>query len=385
MADMNVENLSESCKVGEQCALKCFFKPELFGGIKKDCAEYYHSKYWNSFETPDEWQNMPQSGVYIIQPRADLSPIYVYCDQKTDGGGWTLLQHNGISSPSKWDDYKSSNKNRVDWNQSMAVYANGFGWVSCNGESDYWMGLDLMSALTYRASSGPVKIRIDIKDWDNRDYWGYYDTFAIKPKNRGYQMIAKGYNSIGSYSIGDAFDGVAFGGDTKQRSYTRSSGMRFSAKDQDNDYLCKERGTFTKNGVTLPLFNADDKANKCDKAVTSAGETWKTDETFVKWSSCASQSGAGFWYNRCSAGNINGRIYEGGYYALKTLEITDDSTNVPIVQEYDDGLTWSTLGKGYDYSFMMAEMRVRPRNFQTRQQELITRRGGASLEDERLP
>ena len=33
----------------------------------------------------------------------------------------------------------------------------------------------------------------------------------------------------------------------------------------------------------------------------------------------------------------------------------------------------------------MAEMRVRPRNFQTRQQELITRRGGASLEDERLP
>ena len=88
---------------------------------------------------------------------------------------------------------------------------------------------------------------------------------------------------------------------------------------------------------------------------------------------------------RCSASNINGRIYEGGYYALKTLEITDDSNNIPIVQKYDDGLTWSTLGKGYDYSFMMAEMRVRPRNFKTRQQERTTRRGGASLDDERLP
>ena len=49
---------------------------------------------------------------------------------------------------------------------------------------------------------------------------------------------------------------------------------------------------------------------------------------------------------RCSASNINGRIYEGDYYALKTIEITDDSTNVPIVQKCDDGLTWSTLGKG---------------------------------------
>jgi len=390
--DLDLENLHQFCKIGKQCAKKCFFEPELFGGIKKDCAEYYHSNYWKSSQTPDEWQNMPQSGVYIIQPRSDLAPKYVYCDQKTDGGGWTLLQHKGISNSSNWEKYdaplndpENPNKYRADWHQPMSAYENGFGWVSCNGESDYWMGLDYMSALTYRAASGPVKVRIDIKDWDNRDYWGNYDTFAIKPKNRGYQMIAKGYSGVGSYSIGDAFDGVAFDGEAKQQGYTRSSGMRFSTKDQDNDMFCKARGTYTNAyGMTLPRFNADDKAAQCESAAAAVAQTWQTDETFAKWGSCAGQDGAGFWYNRCSAGNINGRIYKGGYYALKTLEITNSFTNQPIMRDHDDGLIWGTLGKGRDYSFMLAEMRVRPRNFQTRHQMLTTRRGGAAPEDERM-
>ena len=153
-------------------------------------------------------------------------------------------------------------------------------------------------------------------------------------------MITKGYIGVGSYSIGDAFDGVAFDGEAKQQGYTRSSGMRFSTKDQDNDMFCKARGTYT--------------------------------NTYS------------FWYNRCSAGNINGRIYKGGYYALKTLEITNSFTNQPIMRDHDDGLIWGTLGKGRDYSFMLAEMRVRPRNFQTRHQMLTTRRGGAAPEDERM-
>jgi integrin beta 3 len=242
-----------------------------------------------------------------------------------------------------------------------------------------------MSALTYRASSGPVKVRIDIKDWDHRDYWGNYDTFAIKPKNRGYQMLAKGYSGVGSYSIGDAFDGVAFDGQQAQQAYTRSSGMRFSTKDQDNDMFCKVRGTYTNDfGQELPRYNNDDKAAQCDKAANAVCQTWQTDETLAKWGSCAGQDGSGFWYNRCSAGNINGRIYKDGYYALKSLEIENSFSNQVIMRDHDDGLIWGTLGKGRDYSFMLAEMRVRPRNFQTRHQMLTTRRGGAAPEDERM-
>jgi len=391
--DLDLENLHQFCKIGKQCAKKCFFEPELFGGIQRDCAEYYHNDFWKNSRNPDEWQNMPQSGVYIIQPRSDLPPKYVYCDQKTDGGGWTLLQHKGISNSSNWEKYnapltdlENPNKYRADWHQPMSAYENGFGWVSCNGESDYWMGLEYMSALTYRASSGPVKVRIDLKDWDNRDYWGTYNSFAIMPKSRGYQMIAKGYAGIGSYSIGDAFDGVAFDGESRQKAYTKSSGMKFSTKDVDYDNLCKVRGKYTDSyGYKLPRFNADDKAMGCENAAKAKVQSWETDETFAQWGSCAGQDGAGFWYNRCSAGNINGHIYKGGYYSLKTLEIQNEFTNEPIMRDHDDGLIWGTMGKGRDYSFMLAEMRVRPRNFQTRHQKLTdTRRGGSPLDEERI-
>merc|ERR1711953_1665008 len=196
-------------------------------------------------------------------------------------------------------------------------------------------------------------------------------------------MIAKDYTGVGSYSIGDAFDGVAFEGNNKQRFYTRSSGMRFSTKDDDN--FCKVRGTFTNAfGYNLPKYNNDDKAAGCEKAAMAKPTSWKTADTLKKWGSCAGQDGAGFWYNRCSAGNINGRVYKDGYYALKQLVVENEFNHEEIMRDHDDGLIWGTLNKGRDYSFMLAEMRVRPRNFQTRHQMLTTRRGGAAPEDERL-
>merc|ERR1712235_199795 len=96
------------------------------------------------------------------------------------------------------------------------------------------------------------------------------------------------------------------------------------------------------------------KASKCDAAADHEDiyRDWETNADFKAWGSCAGQDGAGFWYNRCSAGNLN-------------------------------GLIWGTLGKGRDYSFMLGEMRIRPKNFQTRSGQTQTRRGGSPMEEER--
>jgi len=387
--NLDLTNLHQFCKVGKQCAKQCFFGPELFGGIKTDCAEYYHNSFWKRSDNPSHWQGMPQSGVYIIQPSPSLAPKYAYCDQKTDGGGWTLLQHKGISNESLWEQYdapidddQNPNKYRANWNQPMSAYKNGFGWVSCNGESDYWMGLDYMSALTYRAKSGPVRLRVDIKDWEGKDFWGYYDKFAIRDARRSYQMTAGSYSGVGSYSIGDAWGGVGWDGEDRNMFYTRSSGMKFSTKDVDNDRFCFVQKKVRNNyGVEMPVFNKDDVASGCGKAAEANPQAWQTSREFKEWSSCAGQDGAGFWYNRCSAGNLNGHVYYKGAYNLKELRV-DSLHGEPVMRDHDDGMIWGTLNRGRDYAFMLSEMRVRPRNFRTAH-VYETRRNGGELDEER--
>jgi len=379
-----IDALHEFCKIGKQCAKQCFFGPELFGGIKKDCSEYYHSDYWTSEDARSkDMYNLPQSGIYIIQPHASLTPKYAYCDQKTDGGGWTLLQHNGISRKELWEKYNNETERyKTKWDQSWANYKHGFGHVMCNGEADFWIGLDYMNALTHPRMNGKRMMtgRVDINDWDGEEYWGYYNRFIVQGESRDYQLIANKFTGVGSYSIGDAFKGMAFGGKAVQQRYTKQDGMKFSTKGEwvtkngqkvflhDNDNLCKPTG-FKKIGpLTLPEWSADDKAARCNEVIDFDYDNWK--EHMAQWGSCAQQDSAGFWYNRCSAGNLNGRVYLNGYYELKTIRITTETgeRHEMMRNNHDDGLIWTTLhNKGKDYSFMMAEMRVRPNNFRPRE------------------
>jgi len=382
-----IDELHEFCKIGKQCAKQCFFDPELFGGIKKNCAEYYKNPYWTSQDARDkEFYNAPQSGIYIIQPHASLAPKYAYCDQKTDGGGWTLLQHNGVSRPELWELYSNDTmKYKANWAQNWNNYKHGFGHIMCNGEADFWIGLDYMHYLTHPRKNGGQKQvgRIDINDWDvdengnGGEYWGYYNTFVVQDEGRNYQLMARNFNGVGSYSIGNAFEGIAFGGNDKQKAYTKQDGMEFSTKGEwkngkvggewihDNDRLCKPKGFHTKYGNRVPKWSADDIAAQCDDVINFDYSNWT--KNMAKWGSCAQQDGAGFWYNRCSAGNLNGQVYRNGYYELKTISITRESgeTREMMRNEHDDGLVWTTLhNKGKDYSFMMAEIRIRPKDFQ---------------------
>ena len=125
----------------------------------KSCAELYNA-------------GKTSSGVYTISP--DGSGVFdVFCDQTTDGGGWTVFQKRLDGS--------------VDFYRGWADYQNGFG--NLNGE--FWLGLDKIHRLT---NSDTFKLRVDLEDWEGETRFAEYDMFAIGDEASKYRL------SLGSYS-----------------------------------------------------------------------------------------------------------------------------------------------------------------------------------------
>ena len=112
------------------------------------------------------------SGVYTIKPD-DGDHFDVYCDQKTAGGGWTVIQKRLDGS--------------VDFYRGWADYKRGFG--NLNGE--FWLGLDKMHRLT---KTGRNRIRVDLEDTKGNTAYADYDMFAVASERVKYQL------SLGSYS-----------------------------------------------------------------------------------------------------------------------------------------------------------------------------------------
>lgn len=85
--------------------------------VYKNCADIY------------KLGDGKRSGVYKIYPDS-LGPFHVFCDQNTDGSGWTLFQkrHDGsVGFYRGWDSYER-----------------GFGYLN----TECWLGLDKIHRLT---------------------------------------------------------------------------------------------------------------------------------------------------------------------------------------------------------------------------------------------
>ena len=136
-----------------------------------------------------------QSGVYSINPDGK-GHFSVYCDMRTDGGGWTVFQRRQdgtVDFYRGWDDYKT-----------------GFGQLT----AEFWLGNDKIHRLT---ASRPSSLRVELADWNGGKAYVKYGKFNIGDENAYYRL------EVSSYS-GTAGDSLA-----------RHNNMAFTTKDRDND------------------------------------------------------------------------------------------------------------------------------------------------------
>ena len=136
-----------------------------------------------------------QSGLYFVNPDG-RGHFTVYCDMRTDGGGWTVFQRRQDGS--------------VDFYRGWNDYKAGFGPLT----AEFWLGNDKIHRLT---ASRLSSLRVELEDWNGVKAYAKYGKFNIGDEQAKYRL------EVGSYS-GTAGDSLAY-----------HNNMAFSTKDRDND------------------------------------------------------------------------------------------------------------------------------------------------------
>ncbi|KAH8387536.1 hypothetical protein KR093_007695 [Drosophila rubida] len=138
-----------------------------------------------------------QHGVVRIRPRANLDPFFVFCDQKTRGGGWTVVANRFDGSE--------------DFNRKWADYKIGFGPLT----AEFFIGLEKLHQIS---SSADYELLVQLENRKQEPRYAIYDHFSIGAESEQYRL-----NVLGKYQ-GDASDAL--------RQHT---GKKFTTFDKDND------------------------------------------------------------------------------------------------------------------------------------------------------
>ncbi|XP_050731650.1 microfibril-associated glycoprotein 4-like isoform X2 [Eriocheir sinensis] len=114
------------------------------------------------------------NGVRMIYPNPEQPDRYlmVYCDQTTDGGGWTVFQRRTNSSCS-----------RENFSRSWGEYKMGFGNIG----GEFWLGLDALHLLT---SAAKQELRIDLADWEGNHRYAKYKGDAGDSLGKGNRLAS---------------------------------------------------------------------------------------------------------------------------------------------------------------------------------------------------
>jgi len=262
---------------------------------------------------------LARDGIYKIQV-AGQSPTVVEC-KFDSGAGWTVIQKRSTG--------------RLDFNRTWREYQRGFTTFSerdcagqCTGEGqcgnespssmgprpncdldEYWIGLDNIHGLMDRGEG--VRMKVDLQRYNGEYGTVEYDNFLVGDAASNYQLKSVGnFKNDPNIDIGDSFVGTGFGkqGYSKwDKIDTNHVGFGFTTKDRDNDGY--ESGN------------------------------------------CGKEDGSGWWFNRCSAVNLNGNHYGSNSGSLNYKE---------SAAGYDNGILWQTWTNNKFESLIGTRMMIAP-------------------------
>ncbi|XP_047556436.1 fibrinogen C domain-containing protein 1 isoform X2 [Lutra lutra] len=143
-----------------------------------------------------------EDGIYSVFPTHYPAGFQVYCDMRTDGGGWTVFQRREDGS--------------VNFFRGWEAYRDGFGKLT----GEHWLGLRRIHALTTQAT---YELHVDLEDFDNSTAYARYGSFgvglfSVDPEEDGYPLTVADYSGTAGDSL------------------LKHGGMRFTTKDRDSDH-----------------------------------------------------------------------------------------------------------------------------------------------------
>lgn len=158
----------------------------------------------------------PTSGIYNVTPTGSVNRTFpVFCDMKSSGGGWTLIQYRfdgSISFSRTWNEYKK-----------------GFG----NLTGEFWLGNDKIHWLT---ATKAMVLRIELEDLDGIKEYAQYDHFHVANESQYYRLTIEGYS-------GTAGDAMQY---SKKFNHNQKN---FTTPDRDNDqYTSGNCGDYYSSG-----------------------------------------------------------------------------------------------------------------------------------------
>lgn len=114
------------------------------------------------------------NGVYTVSPLNNEDDFEVYCDQETQGGGWTVIQQRLDGT--------------LSFSKSWAEYKAGFGTVG--SQSEMWLGNDKIHSLTTRNA----ELLIQLEAFDGNKGFAIYSDFRVGDEDDQYTL------SLGEFS-----------------------------------------------------------------------------------------------------------------------------------------------------------------------------------------